>query len=393
MAINKKRGKKKSSILSLIISFLRNLWKKIRYFFIKPKIKKRKRKYIKKKLKLIFRKPSAIKLLKTKKNPIIKPKQENNWEAWQTFNPAVILLDSKVHFLYRAIGTDGISRLGYAMSVDGFEIDERLEYPIYEHNPKQYQFNIHSYFSGGSWGGCEDPRIVRIDNEDKLYITYTACDQGLRVGLNSININDFLNKNWNWNNPKLISEPNKVNKNWVIFPEKINSKYAILHSIKPEIKIDYLDNLNFENPKYIKSEHGGIPKDNEKCWHNFVRGVGPTPIKIDDGWLIFYHAMDNINPGHYKLGAMILDFNNPSKVLYRAQEPILEPSEFYENNGFKPGVVYSSGAIVKDENLLVYYGGADSYVCVAYINFNEFINSIKFGKKIIFKRRKIRRKK
>ena len=106
-------------------------------------------------------------LVRLEENPIISPRPENGWEAWQTFNPGVILLDNKVHFLYRAVGEDGLSRLGYAVSADGFTIDERLPYSVYEHKTKSGErvFSVYSYFSGGSWGGAEDPRIVRVGRE------------------------------------------------------------------------------------------------------------------------------------------------------------------------------------------------------------------------------------
>jgi len=71
---------------------------------------------------------------KSEDNPIISPNRRNSWESWQTFNPGVILLDDKVHFLYRAVGQDGLSRLGYAVSADGFKIDERHPKPAYEHS-------------------------------------------------------------------------------------------------------------------------------------------------------------------------------------------------------------------------------------------------------------------
>ncbi|MFH1828445.1 MAG: hypothetical protein ABH824_04225 [Nanoarchaeota archaeon] len=353
---------------------------------IKPLIKGTTKKISPKKI-------SSLKLIKSSENPIIQPNGDNHWEAWQTFNPGVILLDNKVHFLYRAIGEDGLSRLGYAVSSDGFNIDERLPYPVYEHQPRQHQFTIYSYFSGGSWGGCEDPRIVQIDEEDILYMTYTACDDGLRVGLTSIKVKDFLKKRWRWKTPKLISQPGEVHKNWVIFPDKINGKYAILHSINPEISINYVDNLEFADQKYIQSQHGGRPqKMPNNCWDSWIRGAGPPPLKTKEGWLVLYHAMDEHDPGKYKVGAMLLDLNDPTKILHRSPQPILEPDELYENNGFKSGVVYASGVIVKDGNLLVYYGGADSYVCVAYTNFEEFIRSLKQGSKIKLNKKKLRKK-
>lgn len=308
-------------------------------------------------------------------NPIITPISCNGWEAWQVFNPGVIQLDGKVHFLYRAIGEDGLSRLGYAASDDGVKINDRCHYPVYEHNTVG-GFSYYSFASGGSWGGCEDPRIVQVGDEKRLYVTYTACDNGLRVALTSIDLDDFLNKRWNWTLPKLISKPGEVHKNWVIFPEKINGKYAILHSLSP-LTIEYTDNLEFEQEECIESKYDGGRRKDMKCWDNWVRGAGPPPIKTSEGWLLFYHAMDNRDPGKYKLGAMLLDLDDPTKIIVRSNEPVLEPSEEYENKGFKGGVVYAIGSVIKDGNLMVYYGGADNYVCVAAADFEEFVKSLK----------------
>jgi len=321
---------------------------------------------------------SALVLKRHPTNPILGPRQENGWEAWQTFNPGVILLDDAVHFLYRAIGEDGISRLGYASSKDGFSIGERLSYPVYEHQVQKRSFNVFSYCSGGSWGGAEDPRVVRVGEEDVLYMTYTVCSGDLRVALTSIRVDDFLRKRWRWRPPVLISPPGEVHKNWVIFPEKINGQYAILHSINPEVSVAYFDDLNFDGLTYIKSYYGGEPRT--RCWDKWVRGVGAVPIKTDYGWLTFYHAMDN-DWSKYKVGAMLLDLNDPTRVLVRATEPVLEPNERYENDGFKAGVVYVSGAVVKDGQLLVYYGSADNYVCVAHANFYEFLEALKKEKR------------
>lgn len=321
------------------------------------------------------RKVSALALKKNAANPILAPRREYDWEAWQTFNPGAVLLDDTVHFLYRAVGVDGISRLGYAFSSDGFHIDGRLSFPIYEHEAGERSRTIFSYSSGGSWGGAEDPRIVRVGEEDVLYMIYTAVSGDLRVGLVSISVDDFLNKRWNkWNSPVVISPSGEVHKNWVIFPEKIHGQYAILHSINPEISIAYFDRLDFDGATHIKSRHGGAPRISG--WDKWVRGAGATPIKTKHGWLVFYHAMDN-DWSKYKVGAMLLDLHDPTKVLARAQRPVLTPSEYYEHNGFKGGVVYVSGAVVKGDELLVYYGASDSYVCVAHANFNEFVEALK----------------
>ncbi|MEK9175002.1 MAG: hypothetical protein AAB795_00245 [Patescibacteria group bacterium] len=375
---------------------------------IKKTVKGRKNKYDRtKKVVKISRKKSAkttIKLKKNKKNPIISPRAENTWETWQTFNPTAILIEKKIQFLYRAIGEDCLSRVGYAASDNGSDIYDRLPYPVYEHLSQQQSFppkadqplsnNIFSYLSGGSWGGAEDPRIVRVDEENVLYMTYTICNGDLRVVLTSIKVEDFLNKKWKWKSPVIISPPGELHKNWVIFPNKINGKYAILLSVVPEVEVAYFDNLDFDGTTFINSMRGFGPLKNnfsKNCWDKWIRGVGPVPIKTKYGWLIFYHAIDN-DWSKYKVGAMLLDLENPTKILYRSKKPVLEPDQLYENNGFKGGVVYASGAVVKNGNLLVYYGSADNYICVASANLDKFLEELKKGQQPKLKSKMTRKK-
>ncbi len=318
-------------------------------------------------------------------NPIISPREGSWWESRQTFNPGAILLEDKVHIIYRAIGDDGISRFGYAVSREGFKIDERLEYPVYQHSAIAPEFTIYSYSSGGSFGGSEDPRLVRVDNEDVLYMTYTACDEGLRVGLTSIRVKDFLDRKWKWSPPRLISPPGRVHKNWVIFPEKIKGKYAILHSLSPKISISYLDSLDFKPGTYLTSYHnGGNGNGREKFWDSVIRGAGAPPIKTEFGWLLFYHAIDLGEPYKYKIGAVLLDLEDPRKVIRCSATPILEPAMVYEHSGFKPGVVYLTGAVVKDDELLLYYGASDNYVCVASCGLEDFLVTLMKGERSVF---------
>lgn len=323
---------------------------------------------------------TALDLKRSETNPILLPNPENSWESKATFNAATVYLDNKVHLLYRAIGDDDVSVLGYASSADGFHINERLLAPAYA-NKKEITNNdpIYPipYSSGGGWnGGCEDPRLTLID--DTIYLVYTAFDGwgSLGIGFSYISVSDFLNKNWNWKKPLIISPPEQMHKNWVIFPEKIKGKYAILHSITPEIQIEYFRDLKkMENEKFIKNSV--FKKEGRKeYWDNWMRGAAAPPIKTKFGWLLLYHAMDHNDPNKYKLGAMVLDLKNPEKILYRSIKPILEPDECYENEGFKSGVVYCCGAIVVDDQLFVYYGGADTVVCVATANLNNFLKEL-----------------
>jgi predicted GH43/DUF377 family glycosyl hydrolase len=324
-------------------------------------------------------------LTRYRENPIISPREDSWWESRQTFNPGVVLLEDKVHILYRAIGDDGISRFGYAVSREGFKIEERLEYPVYQHSVTSPKFTIYSYASGGSFGGSEDPRIVRVGNEDVLYMTYTACDEGLRMGLTSIRVKDFLDRKWEWSPPRLISPPGEVHKNWVIFPEKIKGKYAILHSLSPKISLSYLDSLDFEPGSYLTSYHnGGNGNGRESFWDSVIRGVGAPPIKTEMGWLLFYHAIDLYEPYKYKIGAVLVDLEDPRRVIRCSATPVLEPAMVYEHSGFKPGVVYLTGAVVKNGELMLYYGASDSYVCVASCELEEFLVALMEGGRDVF---------
>lgn len=388
------------SFFSLLNLFIKNIFLKEISLAkpIKGQVSKKSKKIIaskgKKESKKKKVKEKIFTFSKENRNPIILPNKNSNWENLQTFNPGAVLINNDVHFLYRAMGDDYFSRLGYANSSDGFTIKERLPHPVFELNSscKRFSTTYRSSPSGGGIGGCEDARIVKIEEDGSLYVTYTDFTDGqIRMAITSIKTNDFIEKKWEWERPIFISPPNQSNKNWVIFPEKINGKYAIVHSISPRILIEYLDDLNFKNSKYIKSHYQRDYR--EDVWDYWVRGAGPPPIKTKDGWLLIYHAMSKDDFSKYKVGAMLLDLKDPSKILYRSKNPILVPEEIYENNGYKPGIVYVSGAVVKDEDIILYYGGADNYVCAAYANLEKFLGVLKKNGSINLKKKKIINKK
>jgi predicted GH43/DUF377 family glycosyl hydrolase len=310
-------------------------------------------------------------LVKYSENPIITTREELDWEKYQTFNSGAILLDDRIHLVYRAIGVDGISRFGYAVSKDGLRIDERLTYPIYQRKRSSRSTYVSS--SGGSLGGCEDPRLVKISELNRIYATYNAFGEDLRVGMTSIRVDDFLNRNWDWNDERLISAPGEVNKNFVLFPEKIKGKYAILDSISPDISITYLDSLDFGDGEYIHSRYKQGPPPPDVGWEASIKSPGPPPLRTERGWLLFYHGLAE---GKYKIGATLLDLNNPENALCTSNRPVIEPDQEYENNGFKPGIVYTCGTVIKDGTLLVYYGGADTNTCVAYAPLEDFLDAL-----------------
>jgi len=327
---------------------------------------------------------SAPLISRYRDNPILEPISTHKWESKAVFNSAVFADREKIHLVYRAVGDDDVSVWGYAASKDGFQIEKRLKKPIYA--PRQpfegsirrpASFYRPAFSCGSGYGGCEDPRATLIDN--RLYFTYTAFDGGNppRVALTSISLDDFRAHRWRWRQPVLLSPPGQTNKNWVLFPQKIKGKYALLHSISPKILIDYLDDLNFDGQTFIKSYYDGQAPG--ALWESRIRGVGTPPLLTDLGWLIFYHAMDKNEPYLYKIGAMILDKEEPARILWRAHQPVLEPRDIYETTGIKPGIVYTCGAAAFKGKLLLYYGAADNILAVASAPLEEFLGKLRSG--------------
>jgi beta-1,2-mannobiose phosphorylase / 1,2-beta-oligomannan phosphorylase len=328
-------------------------------------------------------KKAFAKLKRFYKNPIIVPNALNEWESEATFNPAALYDDGKVHLLYRAVGRGGLSCLGYASTKDGFTIEETLKEPAYY--PTQGFEGVHTkpkqrtdlYKSGSGWGGCEDPKLTAID--DTVYLTYVAYSgySHPRIALSSIDRNDFRKKEWKWKEPIPISEPGVVNKSGCILPEKVKGKYVIFHRVFPHILIDYRDDLKFEDGKWLEAKARITTRPG--MWDSRKLSVGATPVKTEAGWLVIYHAVDDKDDSRYKIGAMILDTQDPSKVLYRTSSPILQPDKHYENDG-KPGVVYPCGAVVLKDELFVYYGGGDKVVCCATAQLDKFVDNVKKDK-------------
>ena len=316
-------------------------------------------------------------------NPVLRPRPEVWWESEAAFNPAALVHDGRVHLFYRALGRDGISRIGHASSGDGAHFDERSAAPVFDKKPDFHpppkvsyatlSYNTDQYASGGGWGGVEDPRAVKID--DRVYLTFGVFEswQSMRLAVTSLAHVDLDARVWKWD-PHIPMSPNgQTNKNWVLFPQKINGKFAILHALTPKVMIEYVDKLEdlHENPIQSNNHRTGRPGH----WDALIRGAGAPPILTEYGWLLLYHGMDPAKNTGYQVGAMLLDSHDPTKILYQSDEPILRAEEWYEND-WKPGVVYASGAVVFKGDLIVYYGGGDKYIAAAKANLRDFLGKL-----------------
>jgi predicted GH43/DUF377 family glycosyl hydrolase len=300
-----------------------------------------------------------MKLIREKNDPILTPIKENQWESYSGFNCAAAIANDTVHIIYRAeddpVAQNSISRLGYASSTDGINFT-RQDQPVFGPEGPQEK------------GGVEDPRLTKIN--DEFYMLYTAysgeshAHDWYNTKIAMASTKDFQNwKRWG----VILDEVD--NKDGALFPEKINEQYVLLHRRKPHIWLGYSDNF------YCWSDHKPIMTTIENSWESKKIGIAGPPHKTDKGWLLFYHAVDNKDV--YRLGVALLDLDDPSKVLIRQKEPILEPELPWEQEGQIPNVVFSCGSVKKGDKYYVYYGGADIVIGVASVSeeeVNKFIS-------------------
>ncbi|OGM81879.1 hypothetical protein A2394_00145 [Candidatus Woesebacteria bacterium RIFOXYB1_FULL_42_36] len=306
-------------------------------------------------------KNEQVRLTRYSKNPIISPIKSHDWESKYTLNAAAIYLEGKTHILYRAQGKSGVSTLGYASAKDGVEIDERIDTPVYK--PR----------IDAEVDGCEDARITKI--EDTLYLFYTAFKNGMtHIAISTISVSDFLQKNWEWSAPVIISPTELNDKNACVVSEKINGKYIIFHRTNHRIWIAEEENLDFTDGRWIQGNILFEPDDGK--WYSEKVGIAAPPIKTTDGWLLIFHGLSK-SDGKYRLGAMLLDLKKPLVITDLLDYPILEPEAPYEKSGFRPDTVFSCGAVVIKDDLFVYYGAGDSTVAVASVSLEKLLDALK----------------
>ena len=333
-----------------------------------------------------------MKLKKYSGNPILSPNLDNSWESLSVCNPGAWYEDGKFSLLYRAAGDDAehFIYIGLAESNDGFHFTRVQDTPVL--SPGIGSFD----------GGCvEDPRVVKFG--DEYYMTYAfrpyPPGQYWKNKYDKIELpdhNEFAPKCLveNIGNTALavskdllsfkkvgrLTEPSVDDRDVILFPEKINGKFYMLHRPKnlvgesygteyPAIRIKSSDDLmswNVPSTLLLKGE---------EWWELKVGGNSP-PIKTPEGWLLLYHGMDN--KFTYRIGACLLDLNDPTKILYRTKDFILEPETEVETNGlYKWGVVFPTGCVLVEDILYVYYGASDQWCCVATTNIHELVQFIK----------------
>src|SRR3989344_2615034 len=290
--------------------------------------------------------------------PILEPRKNIVWESKAVFNPAAIELEGRIHLLYRAQAEENTSVFGYTSSKDGEKFNDRSFDPAYV--PRE-SFEMKKQ-TGNS--GCEDPRLTLIN--DTIYMLYTAFD-GVslpRVAATSISVKNFLDKNWRWKKPVIISPYGIDDKDAFIFPKKVGDNYLVFHRVGLDICADPISSLDFttECVKTITP----IVSPRRFMWDSERIGINTPPIESKKGWIVLYHGISK-NHHTYRVGAILLDKNDPTKVLARTTMPIFEPETDYEKIGQVPNVVFPCGVIVRDGVVFIYYGAADKVIGLAKI--------------------------
>ena len=299
--------------------------------------------------------PASDLLHRWEGNPAI-TMEDIPFRANTVFNGAPIVTEDGVYLLLRIEGQHGYSFFALARSTDGFNfsIDEKpVMLPAKEGPFARYEIK-----------GIEDPRVTIL--EDTCYVVYTAVGKcGPRIAL--AKTTDYVN----YERIALISEPG--NKDGLLFPRKIRGRYARFDRPiglgKGCIWVSYSpDLINWGCSEEVIKPHEGF-------WDEFRIGASVTPIETDEGWLEIYHGVKMTSAGPiYRIGAVLLDLDYPSKVIKRSSRPILSPRAEYERIGDVGNVCFACGAVMADDGeMKIYYGAADTSICVATCTLDQIL--------------------
>lgn len=318
-------------------------------------------------------------VIRSHHNPILIPGNEHAWEAFATFNPSPVKRRRITNIIYRAISIHDVlsnpnqrSVIGIAESSDGNHYSKHAPFIVPEEEWEKF--------------GCEDPRVTRF--EGKYYTFYTALSKypfeasGIKI---AVAISSDLKK---------IDERHLVTpfnaKAMALFPDRVDGKVTVIfsaHTDTPPAKMVIVRTNEIEN-LWSKNMWDGFESnldkyeiDPRRTPYDHVE-VGAPPIKTKYGWLLIYSHIQNYfpNPDNaprlFGIEALLLDINDPRKIIGRTEGPLLVPQEPYELTGYVNDVVFPSGALLDGDNLQIFYGAADTTGCRANVNLTDLISTM-----------------
>jgi len=330
-------------------------------------------------------------------NPIVRP-GGYAWRQAVTFNPAVWWEDGIYYLFERAAGSlrPFQCSIGMLTSEDGVHFEHENEAPI-----------ITPAMLGSEHGSVQDPRIVKI--EGRYYMTYAfrpyawasnptglGVPESSQVAYPGFSGNDAENQTRSglavsddlrdWDHLGWVNSADIDDRNVILFPEKFAGRYGLLrrptafvntqakHEEQSMIQISWSEDLtNWTPPQpYLRPQFG---------WENNRIGGSTPPIRTEHGWLILYHGVETIDPASrrvvYRVGAVLADLDDPTKIIARCPHPIMEPIEYYERVGlYIPNVVFPTGAVVVDGFLRLYYGCCDTAISLATVPLADLVDYI-----------------
>lgn len=339
--------------------------------------------------------PSRSLFRRHPENPIVGPGLYD-WRLAVTFNPAVIHTRDRFWMLERAAGClrPFICQIGVLTSEDGVHFTHASAQPVFT-----------PAMCGSPYGSVQDPRVVAMDGRYWMtfaYRPYAWSSHPTGVGVPESQETDFPGVErasaavdftgssnviggrpdnltriglavsddlLRWEFFSWVSPATMDDRNGILFPEKIRGRYFLLR--RPLQAGGYGSHLWYSTSDDLR--HWTAPVELARAafsWESHRIGGSTPPIATEYGWLVFYHAVEDEIPALrrvvYRMGAMILDRDNPARILYRCPHPLLEPETYYEKVGaYIPNVVFPTGVVVVGGIIHLYYGVCDTAIALA----------------------------
>jgi predicted GH43/DUF377 family glycosyl hydrolase len=334
-----------------------------------------------------------MKIVRNSQNPIVVP-GILDWRRVATFNPGVIETNGKFYMYERAAGSlrPFQTSIGLLESEDGINFRLVKDEPIFT-----------AEMLGYPGGSVEDARVVKID--DVFYMCYALqpykfdcwptgvavpsyyphaewaeneaepmiTQSGIAVSHDGVHFEHLC-----YTTPKEIDDRDNA-----LFPEKINGKFALLRRPMEYVGAEYGTDvpgmwISYSEDLLTWSKPELVAVAENSAWEGSKIGAAATPLRTDHGWLVLYHGVDANSI--YRVGAMLLDLENPAKVVARTQKPIMEPEEYYEKFGLViPNVVFPTANLIIDDQLYIYYGCCDTSIGLATVALDELLDIILRG--------------
>ncbi len=277
------------------------------------------------------------------------------------FNSAVMPYEDGFVGVFRGEQKNGIPMIYFGRSSDGIHWDFEHDKIRFVDEEGNEFMPLYAY----------DPRLVKV--EDAYYVIWCQDFYGAAIGM--ARTKDFKTFT-RIENPFI-----PFNRNAVLFPRKIGGNYVLLSRPSDSGHTPFGDIFLSQSPDMVYwGRHRHVMSRGSEWWESLKIGAGAAPIETTEGWLLFYHGVVNTCNGYvYSIGGALLDIDEPSKVLYRCENFLLTPEEWYEERGFVPNVTFPCATIHDSSTgrIALYYGAADSYVALAFTKADLIVDYIK----------------